>query len=95
MVEAATLKALQKQYPDIPSYDISGDQFKIPAAWLIDSCGWKGHRREAIGVHDKQPLVLVNFGGGTGDSIKVLALEIQASVETKFGILLTPEVNLI
>lgn len=95
VVEAATLKALQEQYPDIPSYDISGDQFKIPAAWLIDSCGWKGHRRKAIGVHDKQPLVLVNFGGGTGDSIKVLALEIQASVKTKFGILLTPEVNII
>jgi UDP-N-acetylmuramate dehydrogenase len=95
VVEAVTLKTLQEEYPDIPSYDISGGQFKIPAAWLIDSCGWKGHRRETIGVHDKQPLVLVNFGDGTGDAVKALALEIQASVKTKFGILLTPEVNII
>ncbi len=88
------LAQLRKVYPDIPSF-IEGDQVKIPAAWLIESAGWKGKRIGNIGVHDRQALVLVNYGGGEGKEIKALAQQIIDSVFNKFGLTLVPEVNLI
>lgn len=85
---------LQKSYPDIPSFPTE-QGVKIPAAWLIQQCGWKGKAIGAIGVHKDQPLVLVNFGGGDGKAIVQLSKDIQASVFDKFGIMLHPEVNFI
>jgi len=67
----------------------------VPAAWLIEQAGWKGFKKGEIGVHNKQPLVLVNFGKGQGDDIRRLAMEIQNSVEKMFGIELETEVNII
>lgn len=97
-------QGLQKKYPDMPYFEEPGDapamtgkggERKIPAAWLIESCGWKGKRVGNVGVHERQALVLVNYGGGTGEEIKNLAEEIIASVQAKFGLKLVPEVNLI
>ncbi|SNC61415.1 UDP-N-acetylmuramate dehydrogenase [Hymenobacter gelipurpurascens] len=85
--------ALKSQYPDLPGYPVPGG-VKVPAAWLIEQCGWKGQRRGAHGVHDKQALVLVNHGGAQGGDIRDLAQEIIASVREKFGIELHPEVNI-
>ncbi|MBL0743803.1 UDP-N-acetylmuramate dehydrogenase [Chryseolinea lacunae] len=86
---------LQKRYPSIPSYPAPDDLIKIPAAWLIEQCGWKGKRFDNIGVHEHQPLVLVNYGGGEGEKIWELAMNIQASVKEKFDIVLHPEVNVL
>ena len=86
---------LKESFSDIPGYENGDNEVKVPAAWLIDQCGWKGHRRGNIGVHEFQPLVLVNYGGGSGQAIKELSLEVQESVFEKFGIKLTPEVNII
>ncbi|PRY90948.1 UDP-N-acetylmuramate dehydrogenase [Mongoliibacter ruber] len=91
-VETAKFEALKKEYPLIPGYPLQ-DGVKIPAAWLIEQAGWKGKRFGNIGVHQNQPLVLVNYGDGDGAEIKILSEKIQASVEEKFGILLSPEVN--
>ena len=88
------LKELLKKYPDLPSFD-EGERVKIPAAWLIEECGWKGRRVGNAGVHDKQALILVNYGGATGVEIKHLADEIIASVFSKFNLQLSLEVNLI
>jgi UDP-N-acetylmuramate dehydrogenase len=82
------------------AHDISGDsiiteQVKIPAAWLIEQCGWKGFRSGDAGVHPNQPLVLVNYGTATGTQILGLAHQILDSVEKKFGIRLEMEVNVI
>jgi len=88
-------QSLQASYPQIPHYFDSETMEKIPAAWLIDQCGWKGKRIGNAGVHDKQALVLVNLGGATGAEIVYLAEQIQLSVKEKFGIVLKPEVNYI
>ncbi|QDA61678.1 UDP-N-acetylmuramate dehydrogenase [Hymenobacter jejuensis] len=84
---------LKAQYADLPGYPVPGG-VKVPAAWLIEQCGWKGQRRGPHGVHDKQALVLVNHGGAQGSDIQSLAQEIIASVREKFGIELHPEVNI-
>ena len=69
-------------------------QVKVPAAWLIEQCGWKGKRSGNAAVYDKQPLVIVNY---TGDAYpeEIISLErrIIASVKAKFDIILHPEVE--
>ncbi len=86
---------LQNEYPDIPFYKLPNDTYKIPAAWMIDQCGWKGKKVGNVGVYPKQALVLVNYGGATGKEVFLLAKSIQDSVNHKFGIKLRPEVNYI
>lgn len=83
---------IKDSYPNAPGYPTE-EGIKVPAAWLIEQAGWKGKTFGKIGVHGKQPLVLVNYGGGDGNAIKELSREIQKSVHQKFGILLHPEVN--
>ena len=85
---------LLKKYPNMPYFE-EGGVTKIPAAWLIEQCGWKGKRLGNVGVHDKQALVLVNHGGGKGEEIESLADQIITSVFNRFGIRLIPEVNFI
>ena len=86
---------LQQQYPNIPHYPDTEGMVKVPAGWLIEQAGWKGWRDEHVGVYDKQALVLVHYGGGTGLDIVELAHKIQDSVEKKFGIRISPEVNFV
>ncbi|MFN3849299.1 MAG: UDP-N-acetylmuramate dehydrogenase [Spirosomataceae bacterium] len=86
---------LKEQYPNIPSYPIDENTVKVPAGWLIEQAGWKGQRFGEVGVHAKQALVLVNYGGGKGQEIKELSEKIQASINEKFGIKLNAEVNFI
>ncbi len=88
-------EALQISFPAVPGYPVDGDKVKVPAGWLIEQAGWKGHRAGTVGVHDRQALVLVHHGQGTGQEIKALAEKVQASVQEKFGIRLTPEVNFV
>ena len=88
-------RRLQQRYPDIPHYPDTEDMVKVPAGWLIEKAGWKGWRDEHVGVYEKQALVLVHYGGGTGNDIVMLSQRIQKSVEENFGILITPEVNFV
>lgn len=85
---------LQTMYPAMPHYPTANQQVKIPSAWLIEQCGWKGKKINHVGVHASQALVLVNFGEGKGEEILALATKIIASVQEKFSITLTPEVNI-
>lgn len=85
---------LKEQFAEVPSYP-SGSKVKIPAAWLIDQCGWKGKRIGDAGVHKMQALVLVNYGKATGEEIQALAEKIQHSVKERFGVELAPEVNVV
>lgn len=86
---------LKEVYEDMPHYDVDENRVKIPAAWMIDRCGWKGRTMGRAGVHDKQALVLVNKGGATGEEIVRLSQAIQASIKEVFGIEIHPEVNFI
>ena len=95
MVSRSQFEALLAQYPQMPHYEVDARRVKIPAAWMIDQCGWKGKHWGRAGVHDKQALVLVNLGGATGKEIIRLSEEIQKSVFDKFGVLILPEVNFI
>lgn len=88
-------KKLREINSSAPGYVIDDKYVKIPAAWLIEQCGWKGYRNNDAGVHVQQPLVLVNYGAATGEEIYALSEKIQQSVKHKFGIELEREVNVV
>ena len=76
-------------------YFTEGNAIKIPAAWLIEQCGWKGKKMGRVGVHEKHALIIVNYGGATGKEVEALANQITESVFLKFNLKLIPEVNFI
>lgn len=84
-----------KKNPEAPHYEVDDEAFKIPAGWLIEQCGYKGKRFGDAGVHEKQALVLVNYGSATGEDILRLAQLVQKEVAQKFNIKIQPEVNII
>lgn len=86
---------LLKRYPDMPHFPVEGGLVKIPAAWLIEQCGWKGKTLGGAQVWPKQPLVIVNADHATPEDIIALAGAISKSVKDKFGISISPEVNYI
>lgn len=92
-ITRAAYEALLTAHPDIPHYRVNDEMVKVPAAWLIEQCGWKGARRGDAGVHDRQALVLVNRGMATGAELWQLSSEIVASVKERFGIVLEREVQ--
>jgi UDP-N-acetylmuramate dehydrogenase len=95
VVPSAFAQQIRAQYPDINLYGASCGLTKIPAAFLIEKCGWKGYRNDDAGVHINQPLVLVNYGNAKGAEILKLANDIQKSVFEKFNIELEMEVNVV
>ena len=86
---------LQKENPSIPNYPVSETEIKVPAGWLVEQSGFKGKRFGDAGVHEKQALVLVNYGSATGIEIFQLAEKIQQTVFKKFEIALEIEVNVV
>ncbi len=91
VISAQLAELLRADYPTMPQHVVA-DGVKLSAGWLIEQCGWKGFSRGAVGVYDKQALVLINKGGGTGAEIADLAQQIQHSVAEKFGVLIKSEV---
>lgn len=81
------------QHPDIPHYHLPNDQYKIPAAWLIEQSGLKGVREGNVGTYPRQPLVIVNYGGAYSYEVTDFAQKIIDKVHSQFGIELHPEVR--
>jgi UDP-N-acetylmuramate dehydrogenase len=98
VIAMAQFAALQKNYPDMPHFPLRNKDaardgggpalaaVKIPAAWLIDRCGWKGRRCGSVGVHSQQALVLIHYGGGNAETLLALALQIRRDVSKRFGV---------
>ncbi len=94
VVSPEKLTELRSAWPDIVAYP-DGEGFKLAAGWMIERCGWKGHREAHVGVHSRQALVLIHHGEGTGMELLALAERIQADVYSCFGVNLEIEPRLI
>ena len=78
----------------VPSYDLPDGTVKVPAAWLIDSLGFRGAVNGGAKVYDKQPLVIVNESGtATPEEIMALEQQIISKVWETYDIELHPEVE--
>ena len=96
IVESKVAERLREEYPDMPSYPVQEEgKVKLAAGWLIDKAGLKGHKEGNVGVHERQALVLVNLGGATGGEVIAFAHKVVAAVREKFGIDISPEVNIL
>ncbi len=100
-IQNSKFKSLKEQYLDIVGYDLPNGNVKLAAGWLIEQCGpqgsatWKGYRKDDAGCHERQALVLVNYGNAKGSDIYNLSEEILQSVKEKFGVGLEREVNIV
>jgi UDP-N-acetylmuramate dehydrogenase len=95
LVNNEKVAKLKIDYPGIPLYEDLSGGIKLASGWLIEQCGWKGKRIGDTGVHEKQALVLVNYGRATGKDIYDLSERIRLSVFEKFGVELEREVEVI
>ncbi len=95
IVNSKKINWLKENFNDIPFYKIDENSYKIPAAWLIETSGFKGKDFGNFGVHKTQPLVLVNYGKASGSDINKLSLSIKEVVNKLFKIELETEVNII
>ena len=95
VIDISHLESLKVTNPAIKFFTVPGNKVKIPAGWLIEQAGWKGKRMGNVGIHEKQALVLVNYGNGTGQELIDLAYSVIDSIDANFGIKLSPEVNIV
>ena len=95
VVPISLAENIKKEYPEAAAYPVDNNSMKLAAGWLIDKAGWKGKTYGNYGVHPKQALVLVNYGGATGQNIYDLSTEILADINSKFGVELEREVNIV
>ena len=95
IISKEKLNWIEKHHRDVPSYKIDKNDYKIPAAWLIETAGLKGKKFGKFGIHKLQPLVLVNYGGAKGEDIYKLSLSIKQIIKKIFKIELETEVNII
>ncbi len=82
---------LREQFDGLVSYPQPDGNFKLAAGWLIEQCGWKGRQVGPVGVHARQALVLVNYGGASAVQLLALASEVVQSVQRRFGVALEIE----
>jgi UDP-N-acetylmuramate dehydrogenase len=94
-IQNSKFKSLKEKYPEIVGYDLPNGNIKLAAGWLIEQAGWKGYRKGDAGCHEKQALVLVNYGNAAGSEIFELSEKILNSVREKFGVELEREVNIV
>lgn len=94
-IDELKLKELKSNNVDFKYFEIPGNMYKIPAAWLIEKAGWKGYNDGLVGVYEKHALVLINHSSKSGKNIKKLSKSIKEDVFKKFGIMLREEVNIV
>ena len=95
IVSLSKLKKIKAVYPNLPSFKIDSNNYKIPAAWLIEKSGFKERGNKNVGVYENQPLVIINHGSATGKEILDFANEIKETIYNNFNIQLEEEVLII
>ena len=95
IISSENYENLKQNFPNAPSYPVSSNEVKIPAGWLIETAGFKGKTFNNYGVHKKQALVLVNYGGAKGEDILELSKLIQKTIYRIFNISIEAEVNIL
>lgn len=91
IVSAAQYQALNQQWPNLVAYAQPDGSYKLAAGWLIEQAGWKGRRLGPVGMHERQALVLANYGGADAGMVTRLAERVMADVEARFGVRLEQE----
>ncbi|WP_090388652.1 UDP-N-acetylmuramate dehydrogenase [Niabella drilacis] len=94
-VDPAKYESLKKEFPELVAYENEDGTVKLAAGWLIEHAGLKGYRKGDAGVHEKQALVLVNYGNATGSEILQVCDLVMDTVFKKYGVTLHPEVNIL
>ncbi len=94
-IDELKLNELISNNVDFKYFEIPGNMYKIPAAWLIEKAGWKGYNDGIVGVYEEHALVLINHSSKSGKNIKKLSKSIKEDVFKKFGIMLNEEVNIV
>jgi UDP-N-acetylmuramate dehydrogenase len=94
-IQNTQFEKLKNEFPNIVGYGVGENEKKLAAGWLIEQCGWKGYRKGDAGCHEKQALVLVNYGNAIGEEILQLSENIIDSVKLKFDVILQREVNIL
>lgn len=94
-ISAQRFKKLQLLYPDLPAWPLPDGRVKIPSGWLIEKLGFKGRRIGAVGMHNRQALVMVNYGQAKPQEALALSRRIKAGVKKHFGLDLEEEINII
>lgn len=95
VIPKAQFDELQRKFPDVKSFPVSDSEVKVPAGWLIEKAGLKGKRWGNAGVHQKQALVIVNYGNATGAEILEVSRKVQQTVKEMFGVEIEAEVNVV
>jgi UDP-N-acetylmuramate dehydrogenase len=95
VVAASLAERLRGEHPDVPVYPADASHRKLSAAWLIEHCGWRGHREGDAGISARHALVLVNHGHASGAQLLGLARRVAQSVEERFGVRLEPEPRIV
>ena len=95
VVDQSIVNEILKTHPNAPNYPAELGKRKLAAGWLIEQAGWKGKTIDNFGVHKLQALVLVNYGGATGQQIYDLSSAIINDIKEKFGVTLEREVNIL
>ncbi|MEO5948790.1 MAG: UDP-N-acetylmuramate dehydrogenase [Candidatus Saccharimonas sp.] len=91
IIEAWQLTELQKEYPDIPNYEMPDGKYKIPTGWFIEQAGFKGELLHGIRVHDKNALVLINESASSYADLAAARDEIIGTVRDTFRIIIEQE----
>ena len=95
IVLKSDFEKIHQKFPEMKFYEVSATEVKVPAGWLIEQAGLKGKRFGDAGIHKNQALVLVNYGGATGQEILDVSKKVQQTVFETFGIQIEAEVNII
>jgi len=95
IIQSELFFELKQKYSEMPYYEQSNGEIKLPAGWLIEKAGWKGYRKNDVGVYPKQALVLINYGNAEPYEVLALVNEIKKTVNQLFNIDLQTEVNII